>query len=764
MKNHKVSYLVCVLFLVGVIPVSAATNKAMVITIDEKSIEGDWYVFRKSFNLKGDINTAELRIAADTKYWLWVNGELQVFEGGLKRGPTPGDGYIDNIKEIKGLKKRANQVSLLVWYYGKNGFSNVTTPVGGLYFDLKTNKDNIVSDASWKAIKYAAYYYPSNPKTDIRLSETNVGFDAQKAIEFQNPAFNDAAWKNARSLTLEQAKWGNLKDRPIPMFKVYEMKDYQSVKKEKDGTIVATLPYNAQVTPYIKVKAPAGKVITIKTDNYSSGFIAGIYSEYITRDGEQEYESLGWMNGHEVRYSLPEGVEMISVKYRESGYNTEFAGSFTCDDPFFNTLWEKGCRTVYINMRDNYMDCPHRERAQWWGDAVNETYVTYYGFDPEVYKLTAKAIGELMNFQLADSTISSPVPAVEEHPLRDELPEQMLASISYGFHRYLQYTNDKKTIIDVYTKIRKYIHGWYINNEDLVKRNKTGHDYYEWADWGSNIDRKVMYNMWYVIALNAYADYAILANDPQEAAWAKETASDLSKTIREKFWNGKFFVAPDYKVDLTKKNTGRVINFPIAPGGGVNSDYDDRCQALAVLAGVVKPEEYPLMREFFKKHFNASPYMEAFVLEALCRMGYYDDALDRMKIRYKDMVDSKYTTLWEGWDSDISYNHGWSSGPVAILSRYIAGIAPESEGFKTFTVSPQPAYLDNIKANVATLYGNIQVTIQKSVDKMIITLIVPASTEAELNMPSGYKKITINGRPKSSQKLAGGTYEIVAEK
>jgi hypothetical protein len=34
---------------------------------------------------------ARLRIAADSKYWLWVKDQLAVFEGGLKRGPTPRD-------------------------------------------------------------------------------------------------------------------------------------------------------------------------------------------------------------------------------------------------------------------------------------------------------------------------------------------------------------------------------------------------------------------------------------------------------------------------------------------------------------------------------------------------------------------------------------------------------------------------------------------------------------------------------------------------
>ena len=78
------------------------------------------------------------------------------------------------------------------------------------------------------------------------------------------------------------------------------------------------------------------------------------------------------MNGHYVQYELPEGVEVLDVKYRETGYGTSFAGSFFCDDPMLTRLWDKSQRTLYITMRDTYMDCPDRERAQWWGDVVNE--------------------------------------------------------------------------------------------------------------------------------------------------------------------------------------------------------------------------------------------------------------------------------------------------------------------------------------------------------------------------------------------------------
>jgi hypothetical protein len=43
----------------------------------------------KKSSLDQKPQNALVQIAADSKYWLWINGELAVFEGGVKRGPTP---------------------------------------------------------------------------------------------------------------------------------------------------------------------------------------------------------------------------------------------------------------------------------------------------------------------------------------------------------------------------------------------------------------------------------------------------------------------------------------------------------------------------------------------------------------------------------------------------------------------------------------------------------------------------------------------------
>ena len=54
----------------------------------------------------------------------------------------------------------------------------------------------------------------------------------------------------------------------------------------------------------------------------------------------------------------------LDVAYYESGYDVQLTKAFHCDVPALSTLWKKAQRTLYVNMRDNFMDCPDRERSQ----------------------------------------------------------------------------------------------------------------------------------------------------------------------------------------------------------------------------------------------------------------------------------------------------------------------------------------------------------------------------------------------------------------
>ena len=747
---------------------------AAIITTKTPGAPGSWTIFSKSFTLKSADAPVFMQIAADSKYWLWVNGELNVFEGGIKRGPTPTDTYVDVFTSLKGLKPGRNKIDILLWYFGKDGFSHKSRPVAGIDVLLRIGKQEIMSDGSWKALKHPAYYVPLEEKPNFRLSESNIGYDGVKHIEFWKPGFVTSSWPDAVVVNPADAQWGKYVPRPIPQWKDSGLKPYTRVE-QKDSVWIAYLPYNAQVTPYLRVKSPRGKEIDIRTDNYNGGSEKNVYARYRTRNGVQSYESLGWMNGHQVIYTIPRDVKVLELAYRETGFNCELDGAFSCADTFYMSLWKKAQRTLYITMRDSYMDCPDRERAQWWGDVVNELGEAFYAMDANAHQLTRKGILELAHWQRADSTLYAPVPSGSWNK---ELPMQMLASVGYyGFWTYFMGTGDTATIKEVYPFVQRYMHKWTLNEEGLVVPRKGG---WSWGDWGKNQDMELLFSLWYDIALDGYNRMSRLLSNTEEASWAARCSSKLRDSFHKKYWNGKYYISPEHK-----------------------GEPDDRAQALAVVSGIAPAENYPLLRSFFKETYHASPYMEKYVLQALCQMGYSTDALDRMKLRYAAMVASPLTTLWEGWDIGSrtygggTYNHAWSGGSLTILSQYIGGISTQEPRFKRFEVNPQLGSLRSLCVTVPTVFGVIDLTVTKtdSILKIFksnkilnqipkeyrqnlsdrlnripkqdwLNLSMPEGTTAEVVVPVDCKRILLESEPQRLTKrliLKPGRHKIVFE-
>ena len=735
----------------NVLDSSADTKEAQIITTSETIADGDWQLFHKEFELKSTSDVT-LRIAADTKYWLWVNDQLVVREGGLKRGPTPKDSYCDVLHDVANLRKGENEVKVLVQYYARNSFSHRVSATPGLYFNLKTKRDHIVSDESWSAVRYDAMWQAPMEHNlqgfrKYRVAGANVAYDARKALDLTQD-IDASSWAKAVVVAREKSDWGGLQERSIPFFRWSELLDYEG-QKWQGRELVCKLPYNAQVTPYFKVRAKGGEHIKIYTDDYWIGPARAFYTEYIACEGEQEFETPIWTNGHDVIYLIPEGVEVLDVKYRESGYDADFVGSFKSDNEFCNKLWQKAQRTLYVNMRDIYMDCPDRERGQWWGDVVIELGQAGYVFDERAHLLTRKAIHELMNHQREDGTIYSPIPG----SFMQELPCQMLAAVGqYGFYTYYLQTGDKKTIDDVYDRVKRYVFDvWNPSNKELVDLRKGG---WFWGDWGTNIDQEALQQCWYAIALQGFAKQARLTGHNTDAMMAEQNYDKMIGAFNKRYWNEKLqqYRTPEY-----------------------SDQPDDRVQAMAVLAGFVPQERYDAMRNFFKKHYQSSTYMEKYVLEALCKMGYYEDAMTRMEKRFGEMVAAPYTTLWEGWEytggrgmtyksGHGTYNHAWSGGGLIILSKHIAGIEPVAPKFEKFSVEPNLAKLNFVETTVPTVYGNIEMRAEKSGKQLNIALSVPNGTTAEVRLPKGYSKLECGEQSGDVLTLAAGKHQVVAKK
>ena len=189
---------------------------------------------------------------------------------------------------------------------------------------------------------------------------------------------------------------------------------------------------------------------------------------------------------------------------------------------------------------------------------------------------------------------------------------------------------------------------------------------------------------------------------------------------------------------------------------------------MAVIAGIARPENYPAIRKVLLEQKHASPYMEKYVLEALCIMGYHEDALVRMKERFKKMVEHpEYTTLWEGWGIGAegfgggTINHAWSGGGLTILAQYIIGVQPTSPGFRTFTVAPNMGSLKEIRSSTPTKYGSIDIELNRTEDTLTMKLTVPKGTTAKVVMPKEYPNVTSSG---DLSELPAGTWVIEAKK
>lgn len=708
----------------GLLPAQEVWNARWIGKQECRSETNSWLAFKKEVNVSEVPDEMVARIAADSKYWLWINDSLAVFEGGLKRGPSLGDTYYDEIDIAPFLRKGENCLSVLVWHFGRNGFSHADSGVAGLLFEAKAPGFEILSDKTWDATVYKAYGTAGEPEANYRLPESNLSFDARKDItNWCSPSAPRLGRAMELPVIVGEPPFGKLVKRPIPMWKCTGLMDYPEVRRSGD-TLVCSLPYNAQITPYLKVKAPAGRTIKMQTDHYKVALAKTqcLWGEYITRDGVQEYESLGWLNGDKMMYIVPSDVEVIDVKYRETGYDTEITGTFECDDPFLNEYWRKAVRTLYVCMRDTYMDCPDRERAQWWGDEVNELGMAFYSLSPSSWKLAEKGIYELMNWQRIDGVLSSPVPAMNYSA---ELPSQMLAALGwYGFYTQYFYSDNNAFVPVVYDMMKKYLHKVWKLDEDGLPIYRTGD--WDWPDADSPVDKYALMPCLYYLALKSELEFARMLGRAEDVAMIESVMARLKDSYNRLYWTGNGYRSPSYK-DRT----------------------DDRPQAMAVLSGIASEEKYQVISEILKTTDMASTYMEKYMVEALFVTGQSSAALDRMKRRMATIMDDRSSTLYEHWNWTNSSNHAWSGANIILLGQKVCGVAPLTPGFKTFSVRPQMGWLKRASTSFETKYGTIRVSLARKSSKSKtaeLTIDVPEGTEAQVVLPNSKTSVLASGQ------------------
>jgi hypothetical protein len=462
--------------------------------------------------------------------------------------------------------------------------------------------------------------------------------------------------------------------------------------ENKTWKLVCEMPYNAQFQPWIKLTGSAGQTLIFNSSNPLVQYLTPA-EKTTTQDGTHTYEAKNWISGEGAVYTIPAGVTVNEVRYRETGYDTKITGSFECNDPDYNILWKRAARTAYLCMRDHFYDCPDRERVGFWGDGTPELDTCFYVFDERSH-------------QLAKNLVLRPLEP-------DFYPGQIMEFLGeYGIWFYYMQTGDQDSVKTVYPSTKQFLFHTY----------RFG-DAHTWYDWGKDSkDTAIIETCFYKIDLESLKKMALATGHTEDIPEIKSKISDIQATFDQKYWKGGFYQSND-------------VTSP-----------DDRANAMAINAGLASQNKWPLIfKNVLENTTNSSCFFDRWVFEALQKIGKQDFALMRMAHRYRTMIQSRFTSLWEhydrwwaswinAFDEGSSLNHGWNP-PALLLSRDVAGIKPTKPGWANFEVLPQEGFLRECKVSVPTVKGNIKMTLIKRPNRMLLNVVVPDATSGTIGIP-----------------------------
>lgn len=269
-------------------------------------------------------------------------------------------------------------------------------------------------------------------------------------------------------------------------------------------------------------------------------------------------------------------------------------------------------------------------------------------------------------------------------------------------------------------------------------------------------------NLAFYDALNAMAAMSSVSESRYQYSTRAEM---LKKNIVEHLWS---------------KETGILKMSQTSPEDGLSQDVNAYGISLGVSPDHSKDEqnlsclgtELPLAFERLERWDKlkvVSPYATGFAVEACFERGLGRSAVGLVEKVWGLMADPLHpnysgghwetmTTEGKPFHKDTSLMHGWSTWPVHLLPRYLAGVHPTQAGWKRWAVRPVLAGLDSVDVTIDTPFGNIEVLlrIQEQASTGEITLAVPIGTESEVFAPEGWTL----ANNLTSQKFVGGGKKV----
>lgn len=450
---------------------------------------------------------------------------------------------------------------------------------------------------------------------------------------------------------------------------------------------------------------------------------------YICREGKQQFQTF---EKRAFRYlqmdlrNLRGPLRLGPVSLVLSTYPVGNAGEFECNDALLNRIWEVGRWTAQLTMEDAYVDCPWRERAQWWGDARVQALVNYYAFGDRA--LMKQGLRHIAQSQTGDGLTRGVYPAGWPGGV---LPTYTMLWV-ISLNEYHEFTGDRSTVAELFPAVQRAI--------DFFERFRSTHDlllglppwlFVDWADVTTSGESAAI-NALYHGALTAAASLAGAAGHSVAAERFRSLAARTRAGMRSILWDERrscFRDTRDNDVRISEQANCLAIEFGASPDGSAGKILD---------ALIARREASILI---------GTPYAAFSMLIALARAGLHDRALRYIRTHWGAMLESGATSWWEYWEPKGSFCHGWSAGPTHFLPAEILGVKPGEPGWTVIHVDPHPAGLTWARGKIPTPQGPVSVE-WRTGEEFTLTVTVPVRARVSVpQMKNGVVSVAASGGP-----------------
>jgi alpha-L-rhamnosidase len=755
-----------------------------------------YVVFRKRVQLPAAPRRAELRLFADSRYILWINGRY------VERGPCRFDPVApeyDTLEVTQYLTQGNNVLAVLVHRcYDKVGGAPAASLNGrimahspGLAAALElTGADGLTrvvrSDASWRTSTQNRFAPSPADRWEPTWASLLDRIDARRDEgDWTAAESDDSAWQAA--VPIDGKRWGPLRPRRIPLLRETEIGPLSVVQWSRGGDlrgeppIAELLPLEmkagdrlvldagrfVQAYSIVDLEADAGSTLefeyaqTFRTNGNQPGGSYGLVNHYTARAGRQTYLAGDTFGCKYVVVRLTAGrARLLRVKLINRLYPFDVVGKFVSSDPLLDEIWRIGVDTIQTCSEDAYVDCATRERVEWLADAVMVAYpisrLTMAGrgpngkpcySDPRLFGNLLRHVGQSLQ---PDGRVKAHHPS-DRWDIHGYIEDYSCLWIQ-GLRTWHDNTGDLELVREAWPAATAQLK-WFLDRRTergLVRAR-------EFVYFGNPLLYQVCegatLNAFLARALADAADLArLLGRGDQQRQYA-EAGQAICKAINTHLWN-----------EAAGAYHGAIQD-------GRKTPPTVHAAAICLYFDVVPAERQKQVQQWFSAHVEREgclPYQHAFYFEVFARMD--TDAADRYALdlirkRWAPMARYETKTTWEEFSPGENC-HESGGTPTIYLSRRVLGVQVDGPvANRRLLVEPHPGDLKRVEGVVVTEFGPVPVRWDRpgATGPLKFEIEVPAGATARLSLPrlSETAGASIDGRPISRSRGSSRRFDPI---